>query len=382
MIRILLDRAFDNEHHYIHAVGLSTDTKPTKGIITGSKFVAVETGAGYLFDETAGKWNENQQLSEAVAAYLDEHPEALDEAAIEAIFDERLDGIEEDVGGLKSAITGMTTATAEDEGKALKAKTVSGGKVTAWEFGETGGGSGLSSDVKAALLACFEHVAWIDEDGQDYYDALNAALNPPASLASIDAVYTQSGTVYSGASLDTLKTDLVVTAYYDGGNSEVLSPSAYTLSGTLTAGASVVTVTFGGKTDTFSVQVTGSSGMDGWTDGVAYRNLEIVQNEYCKAADGSFVSYNGWDRTGYVPCDGAGSITFPPFTGASSVSACGSNRFFDQNHNVVTGQITLSLTETKTIIVPSGAYYFVLSCESAPLAACINDGIIPHEAGV
>jgi hypothetical protein len=61
VIRILLDKTFDNEHHYIHAVGLSTDTKPTTGIITGSKFVAVDTGTGYLFDEAAGEWNENQQ---------------------------------------------------------------------------------------------------------------------------------------------------------------------------------------------------------------------------------------------------------------------------------------------------------------------------------
>lgn len=58
MIRILLDRAFDNEHHYIHAVGLSTDAKPATGIITGSKFIAVDTGAEYLFDETSGEWNE------------------------------------------------------------------------------------------------------------------------------------------------------------------------------------------------------------------------------------------------------------------------------------------------------------------------------------
>lgn len=107
MIRILIDRAFDNERHYIHAVGLSTDTKPTAGIITGSKFVAVDTGAGYLFDETDGEWNENQQLTEAVAAYLDEHPEAVDQAAIEALFADQLDGIEEDVGGLKSAISGL-----------------------------------------------------------------------------------------------------------------------------------------------------------------------------------------------------------------------------------------------------------------------------------
>lgn len=37
-------------------------------------------------------------------------------------------------------------------------------------------GSGLTNEIKTALLDCFEHVAWIDDDGQDYYDALEAAL--------------------------------------------------------------------------------------------------------------------------------------------------------------------------------------------------------------
>lgn len=106
MIRRLVDQAFNSGKYYISAVGLSTDVKPTEGIITGSKFVEVDTGIGYLFDETAGEWHENTQLSEAVAAYLDEHPEAIDQAAVEAILDGRLDDIEEDVGGLKSAIEG------------------------------------------------------------------------------------------------------------------------------------------------------------------------------------------------------------------------------------------------------------------------------------
>lgn len=35
---------------------------------------------------------------------------------------------------------------------------------------------GLSEEAKAALLSCFEHVAWIGDDGQDYYDALETAL--------------------------------------------------------------------------------------------------------------------------------------------------------------------------------------------------------------
>jgi len=37
--------------------------------------------------------------------------------------------------------------------------------------------SGLSEDAKQALLACFRHVAWTDEHGQDYYDALASALS-------------------------------------------------------------------------------------------------------------------------------------------------------------------------------------------------------------
>lgn len=35
---------------------------------------------------------------------------------------------------------------------------------------------GLSSEAKGALLNCFAHVAWVDEHGQDYYDALYQAL--------------------------------------------------------------------------------------------------------------------------------------------------------------------------------------------------------------
>jgi len=37
--------------------------------------------------------------------------------------------------------------------------------------------STISTDVKNALLTCFRHVAWIDENGQDFYDALEAAMS-------------------------------------------------------------------------------------------------------------------------------------------------------------------------------------------------------------
>jgi len=159
----------------------------------------------------------------------------------------------DELSDLKSAINVLEpTASASDVGKFLRAKTVTNGKVTEYDFA-VGSGGVLSANVKSALLACFEKVAWIDENGQDYYDALEAALYPPAGLNYIIADYTQTGHVYDTDSLNSLKNDLVVTAYYEDGHAEAINN--YTLSGTLTIGASIITVTFGGKSTTFSVTV-------------------------------------------------------------------------------------------------------------------------------
>lgn len=128
------------------------------------------------------------------------------------------------------------------------------GEYFPWKKDEGGGGGGMTEDVKQAFLNCFSHVAWTDEHGQDYYDALEAALYPSTDLVSISAVYTQSGTVYDTDSLDSLRADLVVTATYSNG--DVLTVTTYTLSGTLAVGTSTITVTYGGKSTTFTVVVT------------------------------------------------------------------------------------------------------------------------------
>jgi len=81
------------------------------------------------------------------------------------------------------------------------------------------------------------------------------AVAAQAPLSSITATYTQSGTVYDTDTLDSLKSDLVVTANYEDGTSATVSD--YTLSGTLAEGTSTITVTYGGKTATFDVVVQG-----------------------------------------------------------------------------------------------------------------------------
>ena len=114
------------------------------------------------------------------------------------------------------------------------------------------------------------------------------------TVSSISAVYTQSGTVYDTDSLDSLKSDLVVTATFMDSSTGVIDAADYTLSGTLAEGTSVVTVSYGGKTATFSVVVTDPNVIDytinplegvTWHDGYTYnRNtgvLTATANEHC-----------------------------------------------------------------------------------------------------
>lgn len=77
-----------------------------------------------------------------------------------------------------------------------------------------------------------------------------------ATLESISALYTQSGVVLVTTPLDDLKQDLVVTGTYSDTTTAVIPSDGYTLSGTLTAGTSTITVTCQGKTTTFNVTVT------------------------------------------------------------------------------------------------------------------------------
>lgn len=82
-----------------------------------------------------------------------------------------------------------------------------------------------------------------------------AVTDTSVTVDSISCVYTQSGTVLDTDSLDVLKADLVVTAHYSNSTEQVIDALNYELSGTLSKGTSVITVSYAGKTATFSVTV-------------------------------------------------------------------------------------------------------------------------------
>lgn len=58
MIRAIVERTFTENKKYVELYGLSTDTKPTSGIVTGSVFVEVNTGKAFLFNEDSSSWVE------------------------------------------------------------------------------------------------------------------------------------------------------------------------------------------------------------------------------------------------------------------------------------------------------------------------------------
>ena len=57
MVRILEEQIFVPDKKYIEAAGLSTDSKPTGNLVTGSMFLEVNTASVYLYDEVGSEWH-------------------------------------------------------------------------------------------------------------------------------------------------------------------------------------------------------------------------------------------------------------------------------------------------------------------------------------
>lgn len=85
---------------------------------------------------------------------------------------------------------------------------------------------------------------------------VNVPVETPVALVSISVSFDSEHTVYAGDNLNTLKSYLTVTALYSDESTVTLSADAYTLSGDLSsAGTTAVAVSYGGKTDSFTVTV-------------------------------------------------------------------------------------------------------------------------------
>ena len=62
MVRVTYVGAGDGSAAYQELAGLSTDSKPTTGLFTGSIFVEVNTGKVFMFNEATSTWVEQFSL--------------------------------------------------------------------------------------------------------------------------------------------------------------------------------------------------------------------------------------------------------------------------------------------------------------------------------
>ena len=63
MIRKIIENQFDGTKKYVELACLSTDSKPTGSMVTGSLALEVDTGDIYAYDETGdGSWGKIAEL--------------------------------------------------------------------------------------------------------------------------------------------------------------------------------------------------------------------------------------------------------------------------------------------------------------------------------
>ena len=114
----------------------------------------------------------------------------------------------------------------------------------------------ITEAIKVALLDCIAHVAWTDEHGQNYYDALETALYE-SGYPRITATFNSgSHNIYNVYAVNDLKQYLTVKYFEDiHDEGQTIASSDYILSGILNPGNSVIRVSYDELTTTFVVPV-------------------------------------------------------------------------------------------------------------------------------
>ena len=192
------------------------------------------------------KPGDNADLSESDYSLFQQ---AIDGTSATAIAEGVADWMDENL----TPTTPVVDASLTVQGAAADAKKT-GDEISALKSQIAQGG--LRDSFKQALLQLASKVAYIDEDGQDYYDALYSALYD-VELISISASLAQGTVILDIDTLNDLKQYLTVTAHFDNGTSTEVT--TYELSGTLTAGTSIITVTYEDATTTLNVNVTATT---------------------------------------------------------------------------------------------------------------------------
>ena len=134
MIRYLKNERYTSDKRLIYAEGLSTDTKPTTGLITGSKFIELDTGLFWVYDETNGWMPRSSQQADngrAMAARLDTIAKAIQNGqGVQIVSNNRIHTLD--------ATTLMAGAWIEAEGVPIYVDDVTDEDYAAYNLTDTG----------------------------------------------------------------------------------------------------------------------------------------------------------------------------------------------------------------------------------------------------
>ena len=240
--------------------------------------------------------------------------------------------------------------------------------------------SGLTTAQVKALDGMFKVAAYIKADVSTEYSAFKTAFGiedsgdtePEKTLTSISATYS-GGDVAVGTAVTDL-TGIVVTAHYSDGSYATVT--GYTLNGTIAEGNNTITVSYGGKTATFTVNgVAESGGGTEWAAGAPYV-YTLVENEYVghdtTGGDG-IKPYAGWSRTPFLPCKGASEITVTYIDNTQNKLNSSYGVWYDADKKYITNFNQTNIPYT----VPTDACFVIFSQEHVVMTNIAS--ITPHE---
>lgn len=258
---------------------------------------------------------------------------------------------------------------------------------------ESSNSAGLTDKLKTALIHYYNHVLpnFDNAGGISYVNAILTALGAAArgdssndsgddsgetevTLTGISAAYS-GGDVAVGTAVTAL-TGIVVTAHYSDGSSRTVT--GYTLSGTIAEGSNTVTVTYQGKTATFTVTgVAASSGENnGWTDGAAYAIAWTDGYGISHSNDLGYEAGSAYEKSersisDYLPCRGVDMVEL------SGVYANYGIFYYAADKTYLGRSETTSVVDANRVDVRRDAYYIRVQKATTSTAS-----VTPHDLPV
>lgn len=307
-------------------------------------------------------------------AYIDAHGQDYYDDLYDALYE--VTRLTLDVSSISLGTIGATSQ--------ITATTVPSGAAVTWVSSDTS----VATVVNGLVTAVGYGSATITASAGNLTAQCSVVI-AQATVTSISAVYTPSGTIYETdiPALDTLKSDLVVTAHWSNGTTSIVTD--YALTGTLSAGSNTITISYGGQTTTITVTVVALSSISAvyTQSGTVYTTTSLDDLKTDLVVTATFADSTTQTVTGYTL-----SGTLTEGTSTITVSYAGKTTTFNVNvtetalypirdisEMAVSSDIKLSVSNGNHIVLKTTANSRTCYIYSSYVKPSYNKGFIENE---